>query len=69
LDYDRFLKIANVFETLKEIINNDLLVSKFKEYTRGECIFNAEEINAVQYMYYYTTYDTIVYTPLIPDFH
>jgi len=68
-DYDRFLKIANVFETLKEIMNNDLLISQFKLYTRGECIFNAEEINAVQYMYYYTTHDTIIYTPLIPDFH
>jgi len=68
-DYDRFLKIANVFETIKEFMNNDLLIHQFKVYTRGESIFNVEEINAINYMYYYTTYDTIVYTPLIPDFH
>jgi hypothetical protein len=67
-NYSTFLNHANIYDNLKNLINNQDLCTLFKAITGTECHLNPEEIKLMNYLYYYTDYTNIEFTDLIPNF-
>lgn len=67
MNYENFIKMFDIYEKLSEIIDNDDVKIKMKEYDE-KCILNLEEIILMKYIYEFNNVENVVYTNLIPNF-
>ena len=62
-NYATFLHHANIYDNLKNLINNRELCKLFRAITQTECHLNPEELKLMNYLYYYTDCTNIEFIP------
>jgi len=67
-NYATFLHHANIYDNLKNLINNQELCHLFRTITQSECHLNPEELKLANYLYYYSNYTNIEFTNQISNF-
>ena len=64
-----FMKLFNVFNNFRNIINNDTLAKHFAKTCKELYIFHPEEILHMNYIYYFNDNSAFEYHDGIPNFH